>query len=131
MDELLLAVLELLFEFVLEIAGEVVLDLLTRAGAAIFKSEPPWHRIGTWFACAFYGVLAGAISIAAFPHPLFRASTVHGISLIVSPVLTGGVMSGVGNLLRRRGKRVVQIETFPYAFAFAFGMACVRLLFAS
>lgn len=131
MDELLFALLELLFEFVLEIASEVVLDLLTRAGAAVFESELPFHRIGTWFASGFYGVLAGAISIAAFPHPVFRASKVHGISLVVSPVLTGGVMSGVGNLLRRRGKRVVQIETFPYAFAFALGMAFVRFLFVS
>jgi hypothetical protein len=37
-------------------------------------------------------------------------------------------MSGVGELLRRQGKKVVQIESFPDAFAFAFGMALVCFL---
>jgi hypothetical protein len=131
MDDLLLALAELLFEFLLEIAGEVVLDLLTRAGAAVFGSEDVAHPVGTWLACVFYGLLAGAVSLAVIPHPVFHRSKMHGISLIVSPVLTGTVMSGIGTLLWRHRKRVVQIESFPYAFAFALGMALIRFLFAS
>ena len=131
MDDLLLAIAELLFEVFLEITGEVLLDLLARAGAAVFRSEEVPHRIGTWLACAFYGVIAGVLSLGVVPRPVFHRSRMHGISLIVSPVLTGAVMSGIGTLLRRRGKRVTQIQSFPYAFAFAFGMAVVRFLFAS
>lgn len=131
MDELLLAVLEALLEFFLEMAGELLLDLLTRAGVAIFKSEPPVHRVGTLFACFFYGLLAGAVSLSVLRHPVFHPSRVHGVSLIVSPVLTGTVMSGIGTLLRRCGKQIIQIESFPYAFAFALGMALIRFLFVS
>jgi hypothetical protein len=40
-------------------------------------------------------------------------------------------MSLTGFLLRQRGKTVVQIESFSYGFAFAFGMALVRFLFAA
>lgn len=69
--------------------------------------------------------------VVIFPHPLFHPSKIHGVSLIISPVLTGFGMSAFGALLRRRGKKVVQIESFPYAFAFAFGMAVVRLVYVS
>ena len=55
----------------------------------------------------------------------------HRISLLVSRILTGAIMSLVGSTLRRTGKRVVQIETFWFGFAFALGMALVRFLFAA
>ena len=75
------------------------------------------------------GAFAGAGTVVFFPDPLFHPSSkVHGVSLIISPVVTGAGMSALGASNRRRGKRVVQIESFPYAFAFAFGMALVRLI---
>ncbi len=40
-------------------------------------------------------------------------------------------MSLIGSTLRNRDKRVVQIESFGYGFAFAFGMALVRFFFAT
>jgi hypothetical protein len=69
------------------------------------------------------------VTLAVFPHPLVHRARIHGASLILTPLVTGAVMSGLGALLRKRGKRVVQIESFPYAFAFALGMALVRFLF--
>jgi|SRR5258708_3377038 hypothetical protein len=131
MDEILIQLVQLFFEVLLEFAGEALLDLLSRAAGDVFKPEDPPHRVRTFFACGFLGALAGAGSLVIFPHPLFHPSKFHGISLIVSPVVTGLGMSAVGAMLRRHGKRVVQIESFPYAFAFAFGMALVRLVWAS
>jgi hypothetical protein len=60
-----------------------------------------------------------------FPHPLAHPSRIHGISLLVSPVIVGVVMSLIGSVQRNRDKRVAQIESFGYGFAFAFGMAVV------
>jgi hypothetical protein len=40
-------------------------------------------------------------------------------------------MSLLGSILTRQGKKVVQIESFPYGFAFAFGMALIRYLFVA
>src|SRR6185312_10146295 len=54
MDDWLVALAELLFEFILEVGAEVLLDSLTRVGVALFESDQPVHGIGTWFACAFY-----------------------------------------------------------------------------
>ncbi|HKR29930.1 MAG TPA: hypothetical protein VJT08_05610 [Terriglobales bacterium] len=131
MEDLLFALVELLLEFLLEFTGEIVLDLLSRMTLEALQSEEPRYPIGTAFGCFAFGALAGAITLAAFPHPLIHRSRIHGISLILSPLITGAVMSGLGALLRKRGKRVVQIESFPYAFAFAFGMALIRLFFAA
>jgi hypothetical protein len=130
MDEFLFALLQLLFEVLLEFAGEIVVDLLSRSAAEVLKPEEPPHPIGSLLSCALYGAIGGAVSLVVLPHPLFPP-LIHGLSLIVSPVLTGTAMSGIGTLLRRRGKRVVQIESFRYAFAFALGMALVRFLFVS
>jgi hypothetical protein len=38
-------------------------------------------------------------------------------------------MSFIGSTLRRKGKKVVQIESFWYGFSFALGMAVVRYLY--
>ena len=129
MEELLFAVVQLLFEFLLEIAGEIVLDLLSRVTLEALRSEEPRYPIGTALGCLAFGALAGAVTLAVFPHPLVHRARIHGASLILTPLVSGAVMSGLGALLRKRGKRVVQIESFPYAFAFALGMALVRFLF--
>lgn len=102
--------------------------MLSRAALEVFQPAGPPHPIRSAFAWGLLGVAVGAMTVAIFPHPLFHGSRFHGVSLIISPILAGVVMSTIGAALRRRGKRVVQIESFPYAFAFAFGMALVRLV---
>jgi hypothetical protein len=76
------------------------------------------------------GVACGTMSVLVFPHPLVHPSRIHGISLVISPLITGSIMSLLGAELRRHGKESVRIESFGYGFTFAFGMAIVRLLFA-
>jgi hypothetical protein len=131
MEEILIQLVQLFAEVLLEFAGEALLDLLVRATANLFKTKEPPNRVRTFFTYGFLGAIAGSASLVIFPHRIFHSSKFHGISLIVGPVLTGLGMSAVGAILRKYGKRVVQIETFPYAFAFAFGMALVRLVWAS
>lgn len=134
MEELLaqivLALVETFFDAILELAGEALMDLLSRAASEVFKSDEPPHPIRSFLALGFLGALVGGASLVIFPHPLFHRSRFHGISLIISPIATGAAMSAFGAVLRSRGKRVVQIERFPYAVVFAFGMALVRLIWA-
>jgi len=78
----------------------------------------------------FLGGVTGCLSLLLFPHPLFHPSRIPGLSVIVSPVLAGLGMWLAGAVLRKRNKRVMQIESFWYGSAFAFGMAIVRFLFA-
>jgi len=72
------------------------------------------------------GVAFGFLSAWMFPHPLVHPSKLHGISLLISPVLTGLVMAYIGRAWRRRGRTSVRIESFGYGFTFALAMALVR-----
>src|ERR1035437_3456188 len=136
MDELLggviAAIAELLFEAVLQIACELLASLLTRGISklfkTIFKTISDVNPVATSFALGMLGVLVGFLSVVAYPHPLVHPSRLHGVSVIVSPLITGFAMSQLGRLLRNHGRRVMPIETFGFGFVFAFAMALVRFL---
>lgn len=127
--ELLLALAEIFLEALFAVIWEAILDLAQRAIAEVFK---PFGIASPQLAFVGYlllGAIAGAWSFLIYPHHLVHPSRFHGISLLVSPIITGLVMSLIGSILRRQGKRVVQIESFSYGFAFAFGMALIRYFF--
>ena len=125
--EFLLILLELLLEAGLELAGEAVLDLAGRAVLEVFDVSESRNPVLVGTGYLLLGFLTGGISVLIVPHPLMHRSRVHGISLLISPVITGTVMWMVGSWLRKRGKRVVQIEGFWYGFVFALAMALMRL----
>jgi hypothetical protein len=134
MDEFLSAILsalaELLFEFLFELFLEAIVGLIVRATRSLFSNAV----LSPALAAAFYfllGCASGAVSLLLFPHPIFHPSKLHGVSLLISPVITGFVMSQVGAILRRNGRESVRIESFSYGFAFALGFALVRLIFVS
>jgi len=131
MEEFLIALAEVLFEALLEVAGGALLDLLSRTATEVFEPAETPNPILTCLVCGFLGAAVGAVSLAIVPNPLFHRTRFHGIGLIVSPFAAGMTMSAVGAMHRRRGKSVVQIENFPYAFTFALCMAMVRLVWAS
>src|SRR4051812_5407921 len=115
--------LGLLLEIFGEVIVEIVVALISRALRAMFNIGVIESPIFAVVGYAMFGSVAGAISLVAYPHPLIRPSKLHGISLIVTPAVTGSVMSLIGLTLRRQGKQTTRIESFTYGFAFAFGMA--------
>ena len=128
--ELLLMVLEPILEAILELIASAIMDLASRLLADSFdalESAPPVIATVVYTAL---GMFAGGCSVLVFPHHLVHPSRIPGISLVVSPILTGAALSLIGALLRSREKTTTRIETFRYGFAFAFGMSTVRLLFA-
>ena len=138
MDEILAAILsaiaELFLEAVLELIAAAVLELASRALLALFASLGEAIKEDRLLASGMYallGAMAGALSLLFFPRPLVRHSTrFHGISLLISPIITGFVLSVLGSFLRRMGKRMTPIATFGYGFAFALGMTLIRFLLA-
>lgn len=134
MDELLEALLgpiiELLIEFLLEMTFGLLFSFLWRK---IRTARWKTRRISLWLIFPFLGLLGAAvgwISILIIPSPIFHPREFHGLSLILSPLLTGMVMAFFGSDLKRRKEVPAALESFSGAFAFAFGMALVRLLLA-
>lgn len=140
MDELLAgilgAILEFLLEAFLEVIAAAILDLVSRAFLGLSKGlakAVKQNRVLTSILYALLGALAGVLSLLVLPHPLIHVEhriRLHGISILVSPIITGLVLSFVGRILRRLGKKVTPLETFGYGFAFALGMALIRFFFA-
>jgi hypothetical protein len=132
MDEIVFTILAVIGELFLEVFAELVAEsfllLLFRAFDALLGNEefPP---VPAFLGYGTLGLIAGGVSVALFPHPLAHPSRIHGISLIISPILTGLAMSWIGFTLRRRGKTPARIESFTYGFAFALGMALIRFFF--
>jgi|HubBroStandDraft_5_1064220.scaffolds.fasta_scaffold70741_1 hypothetical protein len=132
MEELLGAILAGLAEFLLELFFELFAEAIV---ALIFRSLRNLLSdaiLSPIVAYVFYlslGCAFGAASLLLFPHPIFHPSRLHGISLLISPAITGLVMSQVGAFLRRKGKESVRIESFGYGFTFALGLAIIRLAF--
>jgi hypothetical protein len=123
--ELLLAIAEIFFEAAIESASAALVDLAVRAFTRVFPTSHPRPE----FAVVGYGLLgalAGQVSVFLFPHAMVHPSRFRGVSVLISPVITGLVMAFAGILLRRRGKKITGIESFAYGFSFAFGMALVR-----
>ena len=126
---LLSAVADLLFEvFFQVVVEEAVVALIMRSLRNVFEETTAINPILATIGYLLLGSAFGLASVRLFPHPFFQPSKFHGISLVISPVITGLVMSQVGIMLRRKGKQAVRIESFGYGFTFALGLAIIRFI---
>ena len=126
--------MEILFEILLEFVLPLIAEVF--AEAALHKlGRIAWVRstaLVVLTAIMYFGVgfVAGIISLWIFPNAFARSSTVHGISLVITPVLGGLLMSYIAWLRLRTSDWTIRLEAFAYGFIFAFPMALLRLLFA-
>jgi hypothetical protein len=132
MEELISAILSAL----LEIFAEVLLQVVAEFGVAIagrwfdnlFSESRPWGPAAAAVGYFILGLIFGLASLFLFPHPLVKPSRFHGISLLISPLITGLIMSQVGVWIRQREFRRTRIESFTYGATFAFGIALIRFI---
>jgi hypothetical protein len=122
--------LELVFEALFELALGAIFDLLVRSFAAFFETVEIKNSVLAFAGYSFLGAATGTLSLFIIPHPLFRPSRFHGVSLLLSPILAGLGMQQPGLLLRTKARTVLQIESFWNGFAFALGVAVVRFFFS-
>jgi hypothetical protein len=132
MGEILIQIIvEFFLEFVVQIVGEVFVEIGFQKLSGAPWPRKAWSATPALILYCWLGVLTGGFSLLIFPHSFIRSSRLHGISLIITPLLAGLTMSGIGWLRERHGKPLIRLDTFAYGFIFAFGMALVRLLFTT
>src|SRR5258708_16342708 len=103
MELLLNIIFELFFEFILQIVGEVFVEVALQkfSGAAwAHKNFDATRAVLMYFGL---GVITGWLSIMIFPHSFVRSSRMHGISLLITPLLAGFSMAFVGWVRRQQG----------------------------
>jgi cytochrome c biogenesis protein CcdA len=127
---IILAILEIVWEAVGEYLLAAIWDLLLRVVGEVFNTSEAPSPVLASFGYIFLGLLTGGLSLLFLPHRMIRHSRIPGASLIIGPLITGFMMSATGSFLRQRNKRVTRIESFGYGFAFALGVALVRFFWA-
>jgi hypothetical protein len=121
--------LEIFLEFLLQIVGELLIDVALHASSRFIRARETLNALITIFMYFGLGLFVGWLSILIFPRAFVRSSNLHGISLLITPVLAGFTMSAIGWIRVRQGKLLIRLETFSCGFIFAFAMALMRLLF--
>jgi hypothetical protein len=126
---------ELLLAFILEILlpiiGELFLELGVRSLGEPFMQREKRNPILAGAGYALFGLIFGGASLLIFPNSFVRSERFHGINLLVTPVVAGLAMSGLGWLRRRKGQTVIRLDSFIYGFLFAFMMALVRFVYTN
>jgi hypothetical protein len=129
---ILTAVLEFLFQVVVEVIGQIFFEVLFGVGSESLKhssrregrSHPVLAAIGHFL----MGVVAGAASLWLFNERLFAGSPFPGLSLLLSPLGTGAAMHVLGARWERDDERP-RLFSFRAGAIFAFGMALVRFYY--
>ena len=127
--------MEALFEFLFEVFGEALLqlvfELLARYGVRLFAMpfRKDAHPLAAGFGHAALGAVAGGLSLWPMPALFIRSHPLQIASVVLTPLLCAVVMSALGALRRQRGAQMVLLDRFAYSFIFAFAMALVRLRF--
>lgn len=129
--------MEFLFEIVFQFLGELLLQLVVelfvemgmRSLAQVFARKPSPRLALAGY--TLWGVLAGGVSLIVFPHSAVRDPSLRLANLLVTPVLAGAAMMLLGRLREKKGKPLVRLDRFGYAFLFAFTMSLMRYNWAA
>ena len=123
--------LQIFLEFLLQVVGGVITDVVLHALSRFIRSSRTLNALVTLILYLGLGLFVGWLSILILPEAFVRSSNLHGISLLITPVLAGFTMSALGWIRLRQRKTLIRLETFSCGFVFAFGMALIRLLFTA
>ena len=121
--------LQIFLEFLLQVVGGVITDVVLHALSRFIRSRRTLNALVTLIMYLGLGLFVGWLSILILPEAFVRSSNLHGISLLITPVLAGFTMSALGWIRLRQRKTLIRLETFSCGFIFAFAMALIRLLF--
>jgi len=123
--------IEIFLEFLIQIVGELLFAVVLHFFSRFIRTRKTLNALVTGIMYLGVGLLAGWFSILIFPRAFVRSSNLHGISLLITPVLAGFAMSTIGWIRGRQGKSLIRLETFSCGFIFAFAIALIRLIFTS
>lgn len=125
--------MSILLEILLELVFPLFVEFLAELALHKLRTIPWMRKTGrvVLTAIIYFGVglIAGVISLLIFPRAFARSSTLPGISLVITPILGGLLMSYIAWFRVRTWDWTIRLETFAYGFLFAFAMTGLRFLF--
>ena len=116
--------IQILLEVIAELAFELGFGTIGHALRGERKSNPVLAYVGIALLAAVIGL---AVSLV-IPDRLLDHPPITGLSLILSPLAAGLLMSGFGRWREEQGHRTSRLATFRGGALFAFSFAGVRLI---
>ena len=121
--------LEILLELIVPLFAEFLAELALHKLGSIPMVQKTGRVILTAIVYAGLGLVAGLISLLIFPKAFARSTTLPGISLFITPLLGGVLMSYIAWFRVRTWDWTIRLETFAYGFIFTFVMTLLRFYF--
>ena len=124
MEDLLIAILQCVFEFLMEVFGFWPLDWL---------GWPDWPKglagkcIG-WF---IFGCCLAGISIYIFKYTWISHPALRITNLILAPITSAFISQAIARHRARKDQDIEPRHKFWQAFWFAFGVVVIRFAFAT
>ncbi|HMN73160.1 MAG TPA: hypothetical protein PKA55_14950 [Rhodoblastus sp.] len=128
METLLEIVAQFVFELLLQAAFEILAEAGFHSLAAPFRTKQSRPLIAA--GQALWGLIAGGLSLLAFPDAFLRDAGLRLANLVATPAAAAFVMMLIGRWRGARGQRVIALDQFGYAFVFALAMTSVRYVWA-
>jgi hypothetical protein len=119
-------VLQILCEAVLQVVAEIALELGLEGLARVANRTRTQHPLLALLGYSMLGATVGAFSLYPFPASFIRVDSWRVLNLVITPVLAGGLMAGIGKLRGRHRGAHTRLSTFLSGFGFALAMAAVR-----
>jgi hypothetical protein len=121
-------VLTALWEIFLQIVAEVLIEFGLGSIGESLRQRSRAHPAVAGMGAALLGGLAGVLTSLIWPTRILRPGPLPGMSLLVSPLITGLVMDRYGQWREGKGVGRSYVATFWGGVLFAFSMALVRLV---
>lgn len=121
-------ILELFGELLLQVAGEVIAELIGHSIREPFRRSRP---VNPWLAAvgyAFFGALAGGISLWLLPALFISAHWLRLVNLFLTPLVAGILMASIGVWRQRHEQETIRLDKFSYGYCFALSMGLVRFI---
>ena len=127
--------MELIFELVLQVFGELIVQLLFELGfralAEPFSNKNrPANVALSVSGYLLFGLIAGGLSLLIVPRHLALNLPWRIANLVLTPVLVGAGMNLLGNVREKKDLSTIRLDKFSYGFCFALAMAVVRFIWA-
>lgn len=127
MEEVLVLILQFLFELVLNVFTFSSFDFPSQR-RRLPEPEVIWGWGLVWF---LVGACVGAVSLLVFNHAIINWSVLRIVNLVVSPVVSAYLSQVVAVRRAQSNPNINPRNHFWYAFWFTLGVAIVRFAYVS
>ena len=115
----------------LQLVFEILAELGLWAAKKTTRVAEPVRPMPGLVGYILLGGALGGVSLVFFRHKFAVPVWLQIANTVLSPIVAGFAMVGIGRWRARRGQQAILLHTFWFGFAFALIFALVRVRFAA